>query len=78
MNTLDILKETSTSLPPLKEFLLALKVIIDFGLLYFPSNDFQLVEFCDSISARDISYRKSPTSFVFLMRDPFFSKNFKI
>ncbi|XP_019244295.1 PREDICTED: uncharacterized protein LOC109224163 [Nicotiana attenuata] len=59
---------TSTHLKVTRRILRNLKGAIDFGLFY-SSNDFNLVGFCDSNYAGDIDNRKSTTSFVLFLGD---------
>ncbi|XP_019229254.1 PREDICTED: uncharacterized protein LOC109210308 [Nicotiana attenuata] len=60
---------TSTHLKVTRRIHRYLKGMIDFGLFHSSSNDFNLMEFCDSDYAGDIDDRKSTIDFVFFLGD---------
>ncbi|RDY08990.1 hypothetical protein CR513_06716, partial [Mucuna pruriens] len=68
---------TSTHMKAAKRILRYLKGTLDFGLFYSSSNEFKLVEFCDSDFAGDVDDRKSTTGFVFFMGGCAFTWNSK-
>ncbi|XP_070032044.1 uncharacterized mitochondrial protein AtMg00810-like [Nicotiana tomentosiformis] len=68
---------TSTHLKVTRRILRYLKGMIDFGLFYPSSSDFNLVGFCDYDYAGDIDDRKSTTSFVFFLGDSVISWSLK-
>ncbi|RDX93243.1 hypothetical protein CR513_24525, partial [Mucuna pruriens] len=68
---------TSTHMKATKRILCYLKSTLDFGLFYSSSNEFKLVEFCDSDFAGDVDDRKSTTGFVFFMGGCAFTWNSK-
>jgi len=64
---------TMTHFKALKWILWYIKGIVDFGLFYGYSNNFELVGYSDSDCAGDMDDRKCTTSFVFYMKDTTFT-----